>query len=171
MEFDALDFLTGMLVALVVVKLYVVTQCRNTLRGWLANLLKGRGHAPLVRQLPMEQRSVPADWIKSGAPVFHSCEYGTSPDQRSFSGIWSCEGPAVFEWQFGCDESVVVLDGRVEIDYLGKHFVLEPGGSALFYGGTRALWNVPQYVRKSYMLHQPHYLVRWARRLLGVVRG
>jgi uncharacterized cupin superfamily protein len=167
MDFEALDFLTGILTALLAVKLYVLAACRRSLGRLLVNRLKGHSNKPVMRQLAMQPLTVSPDWIKSGTPVFKICEYGASPDKRSASGTWSCEGPATFEWHYDADDSIMVLEGRAEIDYLGQHFVLEAGDSATFYAGTQALWNVQKYVHKTYMLHQPNYQVRWSRRLLG----
>lgn len=112
---------------------------------------------------------VPPDWIKSGKPVFLHNQYAHSTDGNYATGIWSCEGPATFEWQFGSDETVHVLDGGVEIDYLGQRFVLKPGDTAFFQAGTRAVWHVPRYMRKSFTLHRPNLVVRSARRLLKVM--
>lgn len=128
---------------------------------------------PLTQDIDHNLRpiQVPADWIKSGKPVFLYNQYAQSSDGKYATGIWSCEGPTTFEWQFDADETVHVLDGRVEIDYLGKHFVLEPGDSAFFQAETRAVWHVPRYLRKSYTLHHPNLLVRAARRLLNVLES
>ncbi len=109
---------------------------------------------------------IPPSWIKSGKPTFLYTQYASSPDGKTATGIWSCEGPATFEWQFGSDEVVHVLDGRVEIDYLGQHFVLEPGSTAFFQAETRAVWHVPKYMRKSFTLYHPNRPVRWVRKLL-----
>lgn len=171
MELELADFFNGVLASVVALKLYLSTICRRTLGRLVMGRLKGHPERPMARRLTMEPRTVPADWIKSGSPAFKSCEYGVTPDRRSSSGIWSCEGPAVFEWQFGSDESVLILEGRVDVDYLGHHLVLKEGDSALFYAGTSAVWNVQKYVRKSYMVHHPNYIVRWTRRLLGTLRG
>jgi uncharacterized cupin superfamily protein len=167
MEFviiDALDFLSGLVAALVAFNFFVLGRSRRYFR----NLLRLSPSDNLGQTLQMRQQMVSQDWIKSGTPIFHTGQYAESPDKRASSGIWSCEGTSTFEWQFGSDESVLVLDGRVEIDYLGQHFVLESGGTALFYAGTRATWHVPQYVRKTYMIYYPNYMVRWARRVFGI---
>jgi uncharacterized cupin superfamily protein len=166
MEFEAFDFFTGVVATLVAGTLYALAQFRQQLR----DLLKMRTPAASQAQhLPMELQTVPADWIKSGSPVFKSCEFASMPHTETYCGIWSCEGPASFEWQFGADEYVHVLEGRVEIEYRGEHFVLEAGGTALFYANTRALWTVPQYVRKSYTLHCPSNMVQRIRRWLRLV--
>lgn len=109
---------------------------------------------------------IPPDWIKSGHPKFFYTQYASSPDGKSATGVWSCEGPATFEWQFESDEVVHVLDGRVEIDYLGQRFVLEPGSTAFFQADTRALWHVPTFMRKSFTLYHPSRPVRLIRQLI-----
>jgi uncharacterized cupin superfamily protein len=114
----------------------------------------------------LQPMQVPPEWIKSGTPVFRYTQYAVSPDGRSSTGVWSCEGPSTFEWQFGVDETVHVLDGRVEVDYLGQHFALEPGDSAFFQAETRAVWHVPRSMRKSFTLHHPNLAVRLVRRAL-----
>lgn len=114
---------------------------------------------------PLQETTVNPHWIKAGNPVFRFAEYFRSPDSRHISGIWSCEGPATFEWHFNGDESVHVLEGRVEIDYQGSKFVLKPGDTAMFHEGTRAVWHVPEYIKKSYTLHSPNRLVRGARKV------
>jgi len=165
MELILIDFVGGIVAMLLAVKAYVAFHCRWHLR----NLLRPpkNSHA---QQLAMRPQKISPDWIKSGTPIFLTGRYAESPDQRASSGVWSCEGPATFEWQFDCDETVLILDGRVEIDYLGEKFALEPGGTALFYAGTRAVWHVPQYVRKTYMIHYPNYIVRLARHVFGTLK-
>lgn len=165
MELELFDFVGGVLAMLLAATAYVVLQCRRYLR----HLLRTPGGSR-AQQLVMQPQKIAPDWIKSGAPVFLTGQYAESPDKRASCGVWSCEGPATFEWQFGSDETVLVLDGRVDIDYLGEKFVLEPGGTALFYAGTRAVWHVPKYVRKSYMIHYPNYIVRLARHVLGALK-
>lgn len=164
--FDALDFFSGFVATVLAVKLFLLGRSRRYLR----NLLRVSPNDRFAQKLQMRPQTVSPDWIKSGSPVFHAGQYAESPDKRASSGIWSCEGTSTFEWQFGSDESVLVLEGRVEIDYLGQHFVLESGSTALFYAGTRATWHVPHYVRKTYMIHYPNYMVRWARRVFGITK-
>ena len=168
-----LDFLGGVLAMLLVVKAYIVLKCRRYLRRILEGFLRdslGDAGKSRAQQMAMDLKTIDPSWIKSGAPIFLAGEYAESPDKRASSGVWSCEGPATFEWRFGSDETVLVLEGRVDIDYLGEKFVLEPGGTALFYAGTRAVWHVPKYVRKTYMIHYPNYIVRSARHMLGVLK-
>lgn len=174
MELELFDFFGGVVAMLLAVKAYITFKCRRYLRRILGISLRdslGDAGRSRAQQMAMDPKSIDPSWIKSGAPVFLAGEYAESPDKRASCGVWSCEGPAKFEWQFGSDETVLVLEGRVEIDYLGEKFVLEPGGTALFYAGTRAVWHVPKYVRKTYMIHYPNYIVRLARHSFGVLKS
>jgi len=113
---------------------------------------------------PMSGFTVDPSWIKSGRPNFRATETVRSPDGRTVTGLWACDGPSTFEWTFGTDETVHLLEGRIEIDYLGQHFVLQPGDTATFHAGTKAVWYVPSHAKKAYTLQHPGKLVllwRW----------
>ncbi len=109
---------------------------------------------------PLEPVTVDPSWILSGTPSFSQVEISRSPDGRTSSGLWACEGPGSFEWQFAVDEVVYVIEGEVAISYQGNNFVLHPGDSATFHGGTRAVWRVDSYLKKAYTLHNPGPLGR-----------
>lgn len=153
-------FLKGLLLGVVLSLLAV------TAYGTLRYAYRMRLPSELTVDHALQPIEVPRAWIKSGKPRFLYTEYVASPDRSSSSGIWSCEGPTTFEWRFDADETVHVLDGRVEISYQGQHFVLEPGDTAFFQADTRAIWTVPKYMRKSFTLHQPNVMVRLVRSLL-----
>jgi uncharacterized protein len=104
---------------------------------------------------PMQAAIVDPSWIKSGNPKFAQSETFRSPDGRTVAGLWSCEGPTTFVWQFGVDETVHLLEGEVLVDYLGNKFTLLPGDVATFHGGTQATWTIDTYAKKAYVLHNP----------------
>lgn len=104
---------------------------------------------------PMEPVSVEPSWITAGSPRFSQVEIARSPDGRTTSGLWACEGPGTFEWRFAVDEVVYILEGEVAITYKGSEFVLRPGDTATFHGGTTATWRVDSYLKKAYSLHNP----------------
>lgn len=114
---------------------------------------------------PLTAFKVNPDWVLEGTPNFRATEISKSPDGRSTTGLWACDGPSTFEWQFGVDETVHLLEGLVEVRYQGREFTLKPGDTATFLAGTRAVWHVPQYARKAFSLHEPGRLVRTLRRL------
>lgn len=107
-------------------------------------------------------------WVKSGTPTFRGTDVAQSPDGSSVTGLWSCDGPTTFEWQFWSDETVHLLEGQVHVEYLGKRFTLNPGDNAVFHSGTRAVWHVPQYAKKVFVVQQPGRLVRWWRKVFPV---
>lgn len=114
---------------------------------------------------PLTSFKVNPDWVLEGTPNFRATEISKSPDGLTTTGLWACDGPSTFEWQFGVDETVHLLEGLVEVKYQGREFTLKPGDTATFLAGTRAVWHVPQYARKAFSLHEPGRLVRTLRRL------
>jgi uncharacterized protein len=114
---------------------------------------------------PLVGFTVDPDWVRSGQPNFRASETVRSPDGQTISGLWACDGPSVFEWTFGLDETVHLLEGQIEVDYQGRHFTLRPGDTASFLAGTRSVWRVPEHAKKAFTLHRPGRLVLLWRRL------
>jgi len=112
---------------------------------------------------PLREVQVDPSWIRAGNPRFTQVEISSSPDGRTTNGLWACEGPTTFVWQFAVDEVVYVLEGEVKVDYQGTSFVLHPGDTAAFHGGTSATWTIDQRLKKAYTLHNPGPLGRWWR--------
>ena len=115
----------------------------------------------------MQPMTVDPSWIKAGNPVFKAAETSAVGVANVVTGLWSCDGPGVFEWTYGVDETVHLLEGAVEIEYLGKKLVLRPGDTAFFRAGTKALWTVRERAYKSFILHDPGRLARLYRRVTG----
>ena len=128
-------------------------------------------HAPAVSSQtvhkPLQAFSVDPSWVRSGTPNFRAVETARSADGRHITGLWACDGPTTFEWTFGLDETVHLLEGRVEVEYLGRRFVIEPGHTATFHAGTKAVWHVPTHARKVFKLQHPGRLVLAWRRLFS----
>lgn len=105
--------------------------------------------------------------IIAGTPNFRGNIFSTSSDGKTISGTWAADGPSRFDWHYPVDEAVYIHEGNVEVDYLGKHFILNPGDTAHFHAGTTASWTVPEKVRKSWTIHHVGPLVRWWRALVA----
>lgn len=118
--------------------------------------------------LPMQ---VDPSWIKSGTPRFLVTDSATvkSPVGSISTGLWSCDGPATFDWTYGTDETVHILEGDARIDYLGKTLTLKAGDTAFFQAGTKATWTVPTRVFKSFALHDASVFSRLYRRVVDAV--
>lgn len=117
---------------------------------------------------PLAAFQVNPEWVLEGTPNFRATEIRKSIDGRSTTGLWACDGPSTFEWQFWQDETVHLLEGQVDVKYQGRQFTLKPGDTATFIAGTRAVWHVPEHAHKAFSLHEPGRLVRLLRRLQWV---
>jgi uncharacterized protein len=130
------------------------------------------GHgAPQAAQHALFAFQVDPSWVKAGTPNFRMMPAWRSPDGRTETGVWACDGPSTFEWHYVLDETVYLLDGQVEVEYQGRRFTLNPGDTAFFGAGTQALWKVPTMVRKVYALHKPNKAGRLWRRLFPATAG
>ncbi|PYU66020.1 MAG: hypothetical protein DMG56_01495 [Acidobacteria bacterium] len=101
----------------------------------------------------------------SGSPTCRSKVFDRSHDKSSETGIWECHGPAKFNYYYGQDESIYIIAGAVEIEYLGKKFSLAAGDSTHFAADTTATWTIREHVRKVFRLYEPGRIVRYMRRL------
>lgn len=109
---------------------------------------------------PLQPFEVDPSWVRSGVPNFRAAETSRSADNRHISGLWACDGPTTFEWTFGLDETVHLLEGEVHVTYQGRRFVLRPGDTATFLADTKAVWHVPKGAKKSFTLHHPGQVAR-----------
>ena len=105
-------------------------------------------------QLP--DMPIEPSWIKEGNPVARGTVLTQSDDKRVSSGLWSCE-PGKFEWTFGWDEFVHLLEGEVEIteDGTDNTVTLGPGDMAHFPLGMKTHWHVRKAVRKFFVVRTP----------------
>ena len=110
---------------------------------------------------------IPAAWVISGSPVFRSNTFGGSPDGSTTTGIWECTGPTQFVWHYGTDETIYILEGSAEIEYLGKKFSVSAGDSTHFAAGTTANWVVRDRIKKTWTLYEPGRLTRLMRRIFN----
>jgi uncharacterized protein len=135
--------------------------------GWQLWRVEDRAWAASAQAstVSLQTYTVNPQWVKAGQPRFQTAEIVRSPDGRSVTGVWTCDGTTTFEWHFNLDEAVYVLEGRVEVRYLGSQFVLEPGQSAIFKAGTTAVWHVPTHLKKVFVLQHPGRLALWWRAL------
>lgn len=124
-------------------------------------------HLGAAAPLAMTEVTQPPATVQLGQPRFRGAHYTEGPGKASGSGVWACDGPSTFEWNFGSDEVVYLIEGEVQVTYLGRQFTIRPGDTSLFLQGTSAVWHVPRGLLKSYTLHHPPRLVRWWRQWQG----
>jgi len=119
----------------------------------------------------LEPVSIDPSWVLSGSPKFAMTVFSDAKHLGSFSGIWEATGPGKFIWKYGVDESIYILDGSVELEYMGKKLTLRPGDSTFFAAGTQATWTVQDHVRKTFRIYEVSRTTRLMRRLLALGRA
>ncbi|MET0360107.1 MAG: cupin domain-containing protein [Pararhizobium sp.] len=98
--------------------------------------------------LPMLPSPINPDWIVAGAPVARLAEHSRSHDDAAVTAMWDCTA-GEFNWYFGWDETVVILEGEVHVTAEdGTETTLRAGDIGFFNGGTWANWRIETYVRK-----------------------
>jgi uncharacterized protein len=127
----------------------------------------GDASVPMVQSHDLSPSPIDSSWIISGEPAFRSTVF-----HRSFgtsSGVWECEGPGQFFWKYDVDETIFVMRGFAEIEYLGKEFTVRPGDSVHFVPGTKAVWSVPVSIGKTFRIQSPGLLTQMATKVLRMI--
>jgi uncharacterized cupin superfamily protein len=94
-------------------------------------------------------------WIRTGTPVARAITLTESPDGLLTTGIWDCTA-GTFTWIFQTDEIVHILEGEVTVKDGGVTHKLVPGSVCYFPQGLETIWEVPKYVKKTFVLRAPH---------------
>lgn len=94
-------------------------------------------------------------WIREGTPVARAVTLTESPDKLLTTGIWDCTA-GTFTWIFQTDEIVHILEGEVTVRDGTKVHKLVPGSVCYFPQGLETIWEVPKYVKKTFVLRAPH---------------
>ena len=108
------------------------------------------GIAIVHGQTSVELTSAPiqADWILEGDPVARNAELSRSDDRTACTLIWDCT-PGKFEWHYGIDETIHILEGSIVLeDGVAPARRLGPGDVVFFPAGAVVRWTVETHVRK-----------------------
>jgi uncharacterized cupin superfamily protein len=106
-------------------------------------------------RLPMGSCPINPAWILEGNPVARNKLIAESADKMASTLMWDCTAGR-FNWHYGCDESICVVEGSVTVrDHFGITRTLVAGDSAFFPSGSSAEWTVDSYVRKIAIMRQP----------------
>lgn len=105
--------------------------------------------------MEMKPAPIERDWIIAGTPEARMAEHSYSADNAAMTALWDCTA-GTFRWYFAWDETVMILEGEVEVtDEHGVTRVLRAGDIAYFTGNTWATWKIDNYVRKIAFLRRP----------------
>ncbi len=105
----------------------------------------------------LEWKDAPIDpsWVIDGDPKARVAEHSQSSDLSATTALWDCSAGA-FNWYFGWDETVLILEGEVHVTGEdGTTTTLRAGDIAYFRGKTWAVWRVNNYVKKIAFVRRP----------------
>jgi uncharacterized cupin superfamily protein len=98
--------------------------------------------------LRLEPAPFPKAWVRQGNPIARAVRLWGSADNIASTMVWECSA-GLFEWHYGEEETVMVLEGEVFVTPEGgREFRLGPGDTAVFRFGSKAVWRIPERVRK-----------------------
>ena len=122
----------------------------------------------IVQHRQLQSQTVPNPaWIKSGNPKYWVADSTSMFTSKVSTGLWACDGPAVFEWPNETDETIHIVEGEVEFTYLGKTFTLVAGDTLFVRDGTTPIWNVKKRVVTSFTMYDTGFFTRIYRKLSG----
>jgi uncharacterized cupin superfamily protein len=123
-----------------------------------------------------ERMELPAPQILHGSPEM-ACDSMTD-NRQTHTGFWSCTAGS-FKWLYPCDEVVHILEGEALLcaplgNKTPQWQTIRPGDSVHFPGGSEALWMVPKYIRKFYVIidrKPPSGTMRVVRKVWNLVKA
>jgi uncharacterized cupin superfamily protein len=110
-------------------------------------------------------------WILEGNPQARSRRLFVDPDRSISAILWDCTAGR-FDWHYGGDEIIQIVDGEAELTFpSGTVTTVKPGDIVYFPGAQIVQFNVPHYIRKvSLYSSHPSLPRRVARRIPGARR-
>ena len=78
-----------------------------------------------------------------------------SDDEGASAGFWSCE-PGRYEFYFGYDEFVYLIEGELTVSDGDKTYSLQAGDTAHFPQGVTSIWHVTKKMTKYFVARAPY---------------
>ena len=110
-------------------------------------------HYPRPPQLP--PFPLPQEEILEGVPDSRCLFTAESADQGASAGFWSCQ-PGRYEFYFGYDEFVYLIEGELTISWDDKSFAMKPGDTAHFPQGCTTIWHITKKMTKYFVARAPY---------------
>lgn len=118
----------------------------------------------------LEDAPINPEWIVEGNPHARAGLHSPSVDGNASTHIWECTA-GTFWWTFHDEETVFILEGQVLVTTPnGETRTLKPGDIAYFAEGTKALWDIDDYVKKVAFCRKSSKPVKQLRAMLGRMR-
>lgn len=90
-------------------------------------------------------------WIIEGSPSTRMMTLSASADGTLTSGLWECTA-GKFRWIYSVDEIVHILEGEARVNDGTRTHELVPGTVVHFPRGLQAVWEVPKFVKKMFVV-------------------
>ncbi|MBS1852841.1 MAG: DUF861 domain-containing protein [Acidobacteria bacterium] len=95
---------------------------------------------------------IPESVITAGRPAAKGWTAAQSGDAKVTQGVWECTA-GKFNWEYAWDEFVMILEGEAIVTSVGgKPETLRAGDFCYFPAGLKMEWNIPHYVRKTFVI-------------------
>ncbi len=128
--------------------------------GFAASMVPPRLPRPTVvvagvDDVAMQPAPIDPSWVLSGDPQARSGLHSHGDDRSASTHVWDCTAGS-FRWQFGWDETVIILSGGVRVTAEdGSVRELAVGDVAYFTAGSSAVWEIDHHVRKLAFIRRP----------------
>ena len=93
-------------------------------------------------------------WVLEGSPKARIKVISASRDGTAMTVMWDCTA-GKFNWFYGVDETVYILEGSVTLRDKNGSRVAAVGESVFFPAGSSAEWTVDSYIKKVAFLRAP----------------
>ena len=93
-------------------------------------------------------RPIAPSWIIEGKPAARCCVLSRSAAGLASPTVWHCTA-GKFNWYYDFDETILILEGSIVLEYEGVEPVrYGPGDVIFFKDGAHAKWHVEGHVKK-----------------------
>ena len=110
-------------------------------------------HHSRPAQLP--SMPLPQEEILEGVPDARCLFTAESEDEGASAGFWSCD-VGCYEFYFGYDEFVYLVEGAVTVIQEDRTFSMVPGDTAHFPQGCTTVWQVTRKMTKYFVARAPN---------------
>lgn len=109
-------------------------------------------HHPRPAQLP--PFPLPQEEILEGVPDCRGLFTAESADEGASAGFWSCD-VGRYEFYFGYDEFVYLIEGELTVHCDGRSFAMRAGDTAHFPQGCTTVWEITRKMTKYFVARAP----------------
>jgi uncharacterized cupin superfamily protein len=115
-------------------------------------------------------RPIAPSWIIEGKPEARCCVLSRSADGLASTMVWHCtEGK--FNWYYDFDETILILEGSIVLEYDGAKPVRHGPGDVIFFkDGAHAKWHVEGHVKLAFCRKTQPAWLGFALRVAGKLK-